>query len=186
MPGLEGLSPLGSGEPRILVLGSFPSAASLAKGQYYGHGRNHFWAVLGSCLGFDPELAYDLRIARLAAAGIALWDVLAACEREGSLDQDIRGERPNPIGAFVAARPGIERIALNGGKAASSFLAFVAPELGRRELEIGRRVEWRPPSPEGGGRAVVLCRLPSTSPVPTRDYRHARDKLPAWTSFLNS
>ncbi|MEI7781699.1 MAG: hypothetical protein WCJ18_07220, partial [Planctomycetota bacterium] len=70
---------------------------SLERAEYYGHGRNQFWTLLGLILGFDPSAPYDERVSRLERAGIALWDVIAACEREGSLDQDIRAELANPL-----------------------------------------------------------------------------------------
>jgi double-stranded uracil-DNA glycosylase len=182
MSRLSGFPPLGAADPRILVLGSFPSTASLERGEYYGHGRNQFWALLGSILGFSAEAPYAERVAALASAGIALWDVIGDCEREGSLDQAIRAERANPIDEFLAARPGIARLGLNGGKAFSSFAANFAPELKKAGLAIGGSAAWRPPS--GPARLVTVSRLPSTSPVPSRDYRGAQDKLPAWASFI--
>ena len=177
---LEGFAPIGSGEPRILILGSFPSVASLERGEYYGHARNQFWGILGSVLGFSPDAPYAERASALAAAGIALWDLIASCEREGSLDDAIRAARANPNDRFLAAKPRVERLALNGGKAAASFAEHFAPEL--KKLAIGAESEWRPPS--APGRIVSVVRLPSTSPVPTRDYRSALDKLPLWSAFL--
>ena len=94
----------------------------------------------------------------------------------------IRSEQANPIDEFLAARRGIAKLGLNGGKAFSSFAAFFAPELGRTGLAIGGRAEWRPPSEPA--RLVLVSRLPSTSPVPSRGYRAAQDKLPAWASFI--
>jgi TDG/mug DNA glycosylase family protein len=181
MARLCGFAPIGAREPRILVLGSFPSVASLAKGEYYGHSRNQFWEIAGHVLGFAPDAPYAERAAALARSAVALWDVIASCEREGSLDEAIRGEAANPLDRFLAERPLIGRIALNGGKAASSFAAAFAPELG--PLAIGRPVAWTPAF--APGRAVSVVRLPSTSPVPTRDYRSSRDKLPLWEAFLS-
>jgi double-stranded uracil-DNA glycosylase len=178
---LAGFAPIGSEEPRILVLGSFPSISSLGKGEYYGHARNQFWVITGLVLGFAPDAPYAERVRRLSLSGIALWDVIASCEREGSLDEAILNETANPVDRFLSERPGIGRLALNGGKAASSFVSRFAPELG--PLAIGRPVEWRPAfAPD---RIVSVVRLPSTSPVPTRDYRSARDKLPLWAAFLS-
>ena len=45
---LEGLAPVVGLRTRLVVLGSFPSAASLAAQQYYGHPRNHFWRLLST------------------------------------------------------------------------------------------------------------------------------------------
>jgi double-stranded uracil-DNA glycosylase len=179
---LRGFPPLGADMPRILILGSFPSVASLERGEYYGHERNQFWTILGAILGFAVDAPYAERVASLERAGIALWDVLGSCEREGSLDQDIRAEVANPLAEFLAARPSIERLGLNGGKAASAFVSHVAPELRRADLAIGARVEW--PQSSAGGGILSVARLPSTSPVPSRDYRRALDKLPLWASFI--
>ncbi|WZB72014.1 DNA-deoxyinosine glycosylase [Achromobacter xylosoxidans] len=72
-------------------------------------------------LGFDPALDYALRLERLTQAGVALWDVLQGCEREGSLDADIRNAVPNDFAGFLRAHPQLRRVCLNGGKAASLF-----------------------------------------------------------------
>ncbi|HPV23953.1 MAG TPA: DNA-deoxyinosine glycosylase, partial [Casimicrobium sp.] len=72
-----------------LILGSMPGVASLAAAQYYAHPQNAFWRIMGAVAGFDAALSFDERVAELARAGVALWDVLAACERSGSLDSAI-------------------------------------------------------------------------------------------------
>jgi double-stranded uracil-DNA glycosylase len=179
---LRGFPPAGAQAPRFLILGSFPSASSLEKGEYYGHERNHFWVLLGLILGFDAGQPYAERLSRLAAAGIALWDLIGSCEREGSLDRDILEEEPNPLHEYIGLRPSIERIGLNGGKAAASFISHLAKGIPAKGLAIGEILSWRFGSvPE---RLILVSRLPSTSPVPTRDYRRAADKLPHWSAFL--
>ncbi len=116
----EGLAPIGDERARVLILGSFPGEASLAAARYYGHPRNHFWRLVGSVIAEPLDtMAYDERIARLVAHRIALWDVIATCEREGSLDTAIRGEVPNDIAGLLARWTDIGTIAFNGGKAAS-------------------------------------------------------------------
>ncbi len=101
-PRLHGLPPLIDAQTRVLVLGSFPSAASLAAGQYYAHPQNLFWRLLGEILG-QPlrELDYASRCAAVQAAGIGIWDIYARCRREGSLDSAIREAVPNDF-AFLA------------------------------------------------------------------------------------
>jgi TDG/mug DNA glycosylase family protein len=176
---LRGLAGVGAESPRILILGSFPSEKSLERGEYYGNERNHFWVLLGRLLGFEPSAPYAERLAYLERAGIALWDMIASCEREGSLDRDIRGETPNPLAEYIVSSPGIGRLALNGGKAAASFVVHVAPEL---RLSIGETGSWAPAfAPE---RRIRIARLPSTSPVPTRDFRSASDKIRLWSDFI--
>src|SRR3546814_18991261 len=79
--------------------------------------------------GFDAGAAYAQRVAALAAAGVALWDVLQACQRPGSLDADIdeATAEPNDFDAFFRAHPGIVRVCFNGGKAAALFRRGVVP-----------------------------------------------------------
>jgi hypoxanthine-DNA glycosylase len=99
---LTGFAPVVGKQPRLLILGSMPSAASLAAGQYYGLPRNAFWTIMGELFGAGRELAYDQRLDILRDQGIALWDVLQACEREGSLDSAIkmRNARTNDFARF--------------------------------------------------------------------------------------
>ena len=115
--------PLLGTDARLLILGSMPGIASLQANRYYAHPRNQFWPILGELLGFDANDAYAQRVEALHAAGIAVWDVLAECEREGSLDTaiDRRSEFPNDIPGLLAAQTSIRRVLLNGQKAATSL-----------------------------------------------------------------
>jgi TDG/mug DNA glycosylase family protein len=113
----EGLPPLYSAIPRVLILGSFPSALSLAHGEYYGNPKNRFWAVMEVLFAIPAVLPYPERTLRLTQEGIALWDVVRDCTREGSADSRIRNPVPNDIAGFVRAHPSVRLIALNGGTA---------------------------------------------------------------------
>jgi hypoxanthine-DNA glycosylase len=154
--------PVSAPDARILILGSMPGAASLAAGQYYAHPQNRFWPLMGELLGAGRELPYEARLARLKEKGIALWDVLAQCEREGSLDSAIRAECANDFAAFFAAHPQIARICFNGRKAADSFRRFVPRE--------------------SAGADVPLLILPSTSPA-NASVPYA-EKRAAWAAAL--
>ena len=172
-----------SPEPRFLILGSFPSAQSLERREYYGNPRNHFWRIVALCFGQPEPAVYGGKLALLREGRIALWDVYAACERQGSLDKDIAAGAPNPIFRFIAERPGIEAIGLNGGAAAAAFLASLPggvplPRLARS----GDSAPWTPSfDPE---RTIRVARLPSTSPIPTAGFKTADDKLPLWKRFF--
>jgi TDG/mug DNA glycosylase family protein len=142
----------------VLVLGSFPSTASLVAQQYYAHPQNQFWRILGAVIEQPlKEMDYASRIAAVQAAGIAIWDVFATCERTGSLDSAIREARPNDLRALRTVAPALRRICFNGRMAAKRI----------REVEAF------------GFEAMVL---PSTSPA------HAgmsfEQKLAAWQAAL--
>ena len=103
----------------VLVLGSFPSAASLAARQYYAHPQNRFWPIMGACLGIDlVNLPYRARIRMVNAAGIGIWDVYASCERAGSLDSAIRNAAFNDFARARRRAPGLKRACFNGRTAA--------------------------------------------------------------------
>jgi hypoxanthine-DNA glycosylase len=124
-PLLTGLAPVIAPDTRILILGSFPGAASLAAQQYYAHPRNQFWKLVGALVDEDLYgLPYAERLPRLLAHRIGLWDVLAACEREGSLDSAIRNAAANDFERLHRLCPQLETVGFNGqasGKFAVQF-----------------------------------------------------------------
>lgn len=119
---LYGLAPLHAPDARLLLLGSFPGKQSLAEHRYYAHPRNQFWSVLGALWGEDiVAMPYDERVNALRRHRLALWDVHAACEREGSLDSAIERAEPNDLAALVAQLPCLRVIAHHGGESARSM-----------------------------------------------------------------
>jgi len=148
-------------DARVLVLGSMPGAASLAAAQYYAHPRNAFWPIMGALFDAGPELSHAGRLARLNTAGVALWDVIAACERSGSLDSAIAPAsiEANDFAGLFRACPHIRHVFFNGTAAETAFRRHVR---GRIELPAG----------------LAFTRLPSTSPAhATRGFDA---KLAAW------
>jgi len=166
-PLLQGLPALVDQRTRILVLGSFPSVASLEGQRYYGHPRNHFWEIVARCLGTGEIGDWLERYENLLSHGLGLWDVIGSCRRPGSLDRDIKDPAPNDISSLLERFPDISRIAINGATAGRLFAKYIAPGLAG---------EWQT--------KTRVFRLPSTSPIPSRDYRHAADKLPLWRQAL--
>src|ERR1043165_7030418 len=63
--GKRSFAPVAHANTRVLVLGSLPGEESLAKAQYYGHPRNHFWRLIGGVIGAELEpLPYEERLKR--------------------------------------------------------------------------------------------------------------------------
>ena len=127
----QGFAPVARGDARLLILGSMPGVASLEARQYYAFTRNAFWRIMGELYAAGPELDYPLRLQQLMKNHIALWDVIAACKRPGSLDSAISNDsmRTNDFDGFFKSHPHITRIYFNGQKAAGLFKKKVAPGL---------------------------------------------------------
>ncbi|HSI50839.1 MAG TPA: DNA-deoxyinosine glycosylase [Ideonella sp.] len=116
---LAGFAPVTDARTRLLVLGSFPGVASLEEAQYYAHPRNHFWPIVGQLLGLDLKaMAYEDRLAAVRERGLGIWDVYAACEREGSLDSAIQQAEFNDFASLIPTLPLLRGIAHNGGESA--------------------------------------------------------------------
>jgi len=163
-----GFPPVADSRARVLVLGSLPGRRSLDAREYYAQPHNAFWRIMGRLFGAEPSLPYEQRLERLRAARVALWDVLAAGEREGSLDASIvpASVVVNDFVSFFAGHPDIDLVCFNGRTAAELYRRRVVPQL----------------EPEPAGLTTRL--LPSTSPA------HAslrfEQKLARWAGALES
>ncbi len=108
--------PIVENDSKTLILGSFPSIKSFDDSFYYAHPRNQFWPILSML--FDmPAGSKEERIELLKRTGIALWDVIAECERSNSSDTNLQACRPNDIPALLKNYPNIESILFTGKKA---------------------------------------------------------------------
>jgi len=123
-PRVSGLHPVAGYGPRVLILGSFPSALSLAHSEYYGNPRNQFWRIIEEHFAIPAGLPYPERIARLVDRRVALWDVIGTCERPGSADSRIREPVPNDITGFARAHPSLRLVVLNGSTAGRLYHRF--------------------------------------------------------------
>lgn len=88
----QGFEPVFDQGARVLILGSHPGVPSLKKQQYYGNPGNAFWRVVFAALRVEEPVDYHERLTVLKAHGLALWDVYAQVEREGSYDHTISQE----------------------------------------------------------------------------------------------
>jgi hypoxanthine-DNA glycosylase len=162
----HGFPPVADPSARVLVLGSLPGRASLDAQEYYANRQNAFWRIMGDLFDAGPAAPYAQRLESLQAAKIALWDVLAAGERAGSLDADIVKSSifVNNFSAFFAVHRNIHYVFFNGGAAEAAFRRHVLPGL--------------------PGASLKLIRLPSTSPA------HAAcsyaEKLAAWSVLVSA
>ena len=157
---LQGLPPVIARNARLVILGSFPGAASLRAQQYYGHPRNHFWPLLSAIWGVDlVALPYRRRLAELRRRGLGLWDVYARSRREGRLDQAIEDAEFNDLASLRRRAPGLRLVAHNGGESARAM---------RRIRALGLPVQ----------------RLPSSSPANAR-WSFER-KLDAWRAVFRA
>ncbi|MCI8553867.1 MAG: DNA-deoxyinosine glycosylase [Clostridiales bacterium] len=155
MPG--GLPPVEDRRAEVLVLGTMPSEMSLLRKEYYGNPRNAFWPLLYAL--WDEPLAgrYEERRRFVLDRHIALWDVLATCEREGSADAAIRRPVPNDFAAFAAAHPHLRLLVFNSRMAEQLYGRLVIPDPFAALDRLG---------------------LPSSSPARAMRFEH---KLEAWT-----
>ena len=160
--------PIAAPDARVLILGSVPSIASLARQQYYGHPQNSFWPIMGRLFGAGREVPYEERKRILHERGVAVWDVLRECHREGSLDADIlvESESPNDFAAFFHGHPQIATIFFNGQRSEAMFRRHVMPIIA--DLD----------------RSLRYVRLPSTSPAHAG--RNFAQKLAVWRAVARA
>jgi hypoxanthine-DNA glycosylase len=163
-----GFPPIADDRARVLMLGSLPGRRSLEAREYYAQPQNAFWRIMGRMFGAEPSLPYEQRLERLRLGRVALWDVLAAGEREGSLDSSIVPASivVNDFVSFLARHPHIDLVCFNGRTAAELYRRRVVPQLRPVQAALATRL------------------LPSTSPA------HAslrfEQKLARWSAALES
>ncbi|WP_241155996.1 DNA-deoxyinosine glycosylase [Adlercreutzia sp. ZJ154] len=110
------IDPVFDRHSHVLVLGTMPSPASRKVGFYYGHPQNRFWKVMAAIFGEAELENTEERKAFALRHGIALWDVLRACDIEGASDASIRNCEPNDLSLIIGAAP-IRAIFTTGAKA---------------------------------------------------------------------
>ncbi len=157
----HGLPALWRSDANILILGSLPGVASIRAAQYYAHPRNQFWPLMQQLFGIEATQPYPARLQALQQAQVALWDLIAAAERLGSLDSAIKPAsiQCNDFAQLLCQLPQLRAVWLNGGTAAKSWHKLV-----KNGLQVSPQVQ--------------VFALPSTSPA------HAalcfQHKLQAW------
>ena len=134
----------------------------MAAQQYYAHPRNSFWYIIEQLFNIAAPLNYQQRKQLLLDKRIAVWDVLRACIREGSLDSSIECDSVvvNAFEEFFSQHEQITTVFFNGARAEKEFIKHVMP------------------LPAVQARGLEYLRLPSTSPAHAAMSRE--QKLEAW------
>lgn len=145
----------------ILILGSMPGAESLRLQQYYANPRNQFWRLLYELFDTQSSQNYEEKISFVKSKNIAVWDVIEYCQREGSLDSNIRDEKVNDFSALFKAYPNITTVMFNGSKAYETYKKWIGFDESSK---------------------LLFHRLTSSSPANTKKYE---EKLREWSVILN-
>ncbi|WP_244226542.1 DNA-deoxyinosine glycosylase [Paenibacillus protaetiae] len=162
---IHSFEPVIDDRAKVLILGTAPSVKSLEHKQFYGHPRNYLWPLVYALFGAgEPSPVYEERLAFLQEHRLAVFDVIESCVREGSLDMNIREERPNDLPGLVRQYPGLRCFAFNGSKAYDTYRKYFKNEAALSHL--------------------ALLKLPSTSPIPTPAMRSLEDRLEVWKQVL--
>jgi hypoxanthine-DNA glycosylase len=122
---LSSFLPIIDERSRILILGSMPGVESLRLQQYYGYPRNQFWKILYDIFEAQASQVYEEKVSFVKSKKIAVWDVIANCYREGSLDSNIRGEKVNDFSTLFKGYPDIKTVLFNGGKAYETYKKWI-------------------------------------------------------------
>jgi len=94
------LEPIYNKDSEILILGTMPSVKSREIGFYYMHSKNRFWKIL-SFLYNEELLTIEDKKEFLKRKKIALWDVIASCEINGSSDNSIKNVKVNNLNKII-------------------------------------------------------------------------------------
>jgi hypoxanthine-DNA glycosylase len=116
-----GFAPVFDENSRVLILGSFPSVKSRQIDFYYGNKQNRFWKMLCSYFGEEIPPTKEQKTVFLLRNGVALWDMVAACDIIGSSDASVKNVRTVRIESLLE-KSNVEKILLNGALAYELFV----------------------------------------------------------------
>lgn len=160
-------NPIVDENSKVLILGTMPSVISIEKNEYYANPKNQFWDIIHEIFNSMLNGEYEQKVAFLKNNKIALWDVLYTCEREGSLDKNIKNEKPNDFADILKRYPNISYIIFNGSTAYKLFKRYIG-------FNIKTGIKYK--------------QLPSTSPIPGKNVKTFDEKIQDWKiiiDFLN-
>lgn len=123
------IPPVYDANSRVLILGSFPSVKSREAQFFYGHPQNRFWRVLSAVFGEEAGETAAEKTAFLLRHRVALWDVIASCEIEGSADSSIKNAVPTDLSPILQMGD-VRTIFTNGKTADRLYRQFQLPQTG--------------------------------------------------------
>ncbi len=129
------ISPVFNAESRILILGSFPSVKSRETAFFYGHPQNRFWKVLSAVFQCQAGTTIEEKKAFLLKHRIAVWDVVASCQIEGSADSTMRDVVVNDLRPILSQCE-IEKICVNGKTAEKFYKKYTFAQTGREAMVL--------------------------------------------------
>ena len=116
-------------DPKILILGSFPSVKSRENNFFYGHPQNRFWKVISAVVNCPIPIDVESKKGMLDRYGIALWDSIHSCEITGSSDSSIKNVTPNDIRPILE-KYDIKAIFANGKTSGMYYEKYIEPVCG--------------------------------------------------------
>ncbi len=123
------IPPLYDSSSEILILGSFPSVKSREAMFFYGHPQNRFWKVIAAAYESEEPKTIEEKRHFLLSHHIALWDVIASCDIEGSADSTIKNVRANDLSPILTTA-NIRQIFVNGRTAEQYYNRYIRPTIG--------------------------------------------------------
>lgn len=127
------ITPIYDKHSTILILGSFPSVKSREEGFFYGHKQNRFWKVVSRVLEEEEPKTIEEKKALLLRNHIAVWDVIAGCDIEGSSDSTIKNVRPNDL-STILDNAQIKAIYVNGKTAEKYYKKYIEKSINRKAV----------------------------------------------------
>lgn len=127
------IPPLFDDKSKVLILGSFPSLKSREQMFFYGHPQNRFWKVISAVFEQNVPESVDEKKELLLSSGIAVWDVIASCDIEGSSDSSIKNVVANDL-KIILDNANIRQIFVNGKTAEKYFNKYISKEIDRKAI----------------------------------------------------
>lgn len=129
------IPPVWDNNSKILILGSFPSVKSREENFFYNHPQNRFWKVMAAVWNCPVPQEIEEKKKMLLENHVAVWDVIASCQIEGSSDSSIKDVMPNDI-SVILKQASVEKIFTNGATAWKMYNRYIKPVAGREAIKL--------------------------------------------------